>query len=140
MDKNQKNKTTDTETIRTTPFTDEELEFFRQLIEERRNEAEDEIERLRSQLKNEAEYDEQDNAYSFHMADAGTDAMEREKIYLMIDRQQKYLGYLNRALERIDNKTYGICKVTRKPIARERLEAIPHTEISVEAKLQSKRR
>lgn len=123
-----------------TPFDDKELEYFRQIIEERRNEAQEEIERLRYQLQNEAEHDEQDNAYSFHMADAGTDAMEREKIYMMMDRQQKYIGYLNRALERIENKTYGICKVTRKPISKERLEAIPHTEISVEAKLQSKRR
>ena len=118
-----------------TPFSDEELEFFRNLILERRHEAQLEIERMRSQLQNEADQDEKDNAYSFHMADAGTDAMEREKIYLMIDRQQKYIGYLNRALDRINNKTYGVCKVTGKPINKERLEAIPHTEISVEAKL-----
>ena len=141
MEKNQKrSKSNDSDTIIKTPFSDKELEYFRQLLEDKRSEAEDEIDRLRNQLKNEAEQDEQDNAYSFHMADAGTDAMEREKIYLMIDRQQKYLGYLRRALERIENKTYGICKVTGKPIDRERLEAIPHTEISVEAKLQSKRR
>ncbi|HNR67204.1 MAG TPA: TraR/DksA C4-type zinc finger protein [bacterium] len=123
-----------------TPFSDEELEHFRNLILERRQEAQREIERMRNQLQNEADQDEKDNAYSFHMADAGTDAMEREKIYLMIDRQQKYIGYLNRALERIDNKTYGICKVTGKPIDKERLEAIPHTEISVEAKMESKKR
>ncbi|MBN1543503.1 TraR/DksA C4-type zinc finger protein [candidate division KSB1 bacterium] len=123
-----------------TPFSEEELAYFRNLILERRKEAQLEIERMRNQLKNENDEVDKDNAYSFHMADAGTDAMEREKIYLMIDRQQKYIGYLNRALERIENKTYGICKVTGKPINKERLEAIPHTEISIEAKLESKRR
>jgi RNA polymerase-binding protein DksA len=122
-----------------TPFSDKELDYFQGLLENRRADAEKEIENLKNQLQNEAENDEQDNAYSFHMADAGTDAMEREKIYMMIDRQRKFIGYIDRALERIKNKTYGICKITGKPIAKERLEAIPHTEISVEAKLESKR-
>ena len=74
------------------------------------------------------------------MADAGTDAMEREKLYLMLARLRKFVGYLDRALERIENKTYGICKVTGKPIAKERLEAVPHTEISIEAKLSQQRK
>ena len=77
-----------------------------------------------------------DSAYSLHMADAATDAMERERIYITIDREQKLIGYLNRALQRIENKTYGICRATGKAIAKERLEAIPHTEISIEAKLR----
>jgi len=101
----------------------------------------DDVEQLRAQLADSREQAENDTAYSFHMADAGTDAMEREKVYLMIARQQKYVGYLDRALERIENKTYGICKVTGKPISKERLIAVPHTEISIEAKLaqQNKR-
>jgi RNA polymerase-binding protein DksA len=123
-----------------TPFTDEELEHFRLLILEKREEANHQIELYLNQLQNEATSDEQDNAYSFHMADAGSDMMDREQMYMLIDRQRKYIGYLDRALERIDNKTYGICKVTGKPISKERLEAIPHTEISVEAKLQEKQR
>jgi DnaK suppressor protein len=53
----------------------------------------------------------------------------------MIAREQKYVGYLDRALERIQNKTYGVCKVTGNTISKERLEAVPHTEISIEAKL-----
>ncbi len=122
-----------------TPFNDEELEYFRGLIEERRTSAHEDIEQMRAQLEDAREQAENDTAYSFHMADAGTDAMEREKLYLMIARQQKYVGYLDRAIDRIDNKTYGVCKVTGKPIAKERLEAVPHTEISIEAKLKQKR-
>lgn len=122
-----------------TTFSDEELEHFRLLILERRESAVEDIDRMRSQLEDAREQAENDTAYSFHMADAGTDAMEREKLYLMIARQQKYVGYLDRALERIENKTYGVCKVTGKPISKERLEAVPHTEISIEAKLKQKR-
>ena len=120
-------------------FSEEELEEFRLLIHEKRTAAMEEIERMKAQLQDAREQSEGDSAYSFHMADAGTDAMEREKLYMMIARQQKYIGYLDRALERIENKVYGICKVTGQPIARERLMAVPHTEISIEAKLKQKR-
>lgn len=118
---------------RRTPFSEAELEEFRQLILRKRAEAMEEVEAIRAQLEDAREQDS-DSAYSFHMADAGTDAMEREKLYLMISRQQKYIGYLDRALERIENGTYGICKVTGKPIQKERLLAVPHTELSIEAK------
>ena len=121
---------------RITPFNDEELAFFSQLILSKRAAALEDIERMKSQLVDSREQAESDTAYSFHMADAGTDAMEREKLYLMMARQQKYVGYLERALDRINAKTYGICKVTGKPISKNRLEAVPHTEISIEAKLQ----
>jgi DnaK suppressor protein len=124
---------------RKTHFSDEELQYFADLIEQRRVAAVEDVERMRAQLEDAREQAENDTAYSFHMADAGTDAMEREKLYLMIARQQKYIGYLDRALDRIENKSYGICKVTGKPIAKERLEAVPHTEISIEAKLKQKK-
>lgn len=121
----------------TTPFSEEELQEFRELIIQKRGDAQEDIDSMRAQVED-ARDNESDSAYSFHMADAGTDAMEREKLYLMISRQQKFIGYLDRALERIDAGTYGICKVTGKPIAKERLRAVPHTEISIEAKLKQK--
>lgn len=117
-------------------LSNEELNYFRQLILLNLATAKNEIERLRgSLLKDNMEKEEHASAYSWHMADAGTDAMEQEKIYLMIDRQQKLVTYLSRALERIKNKTYGICRITGRPISKERLEAIPHTDLSLEAKL-----
>ncbi len=134
----KKKSTVETEE-RLTPFTDEELEHFRQIILEKRHNAIEDIERMKLQLEDSREQAENDSAYSFHMADAGTDAMEREKLYLMVARQQKYVGYLDRALERIKHKTYGVCRVTGKPISKERLEAVPHTEISIEAKLKQKK-
>jgi RNA polymerase-binding protein DksA len=79
------------------------------------------------------------SAYSFHMADQGTDAMEREKAFLFISRDEKYLKQIDAALERVDNGTYGICRVTGKDIAKERLEAVPTTTISYEAKVNAER-
>ncbi len=126
------------EAERETPFSEEELEHFKELLLQRRREAKEEIEQMREQIEQAKEQAGDDSAYGVHMADAGTDAMEREKLHLMIARQQKYIGYLERALERIENKTYGICRVTGEPIAKERLEAVPHTEISIEAKREEK--
>ena len=123
-----------------TMFSAEELSYFRGLIDAKRASAQDDIERMRAQLADAREQAEGDTAYSFHMADAGTDAMDREKLYLMVARQQKYVGYLDRALDRIENGTYGICKVTGEQIAKERLEAVPHTEISIAAKLEQKKK
>ena len=125
--------------VATTPFDDDVLAYFRELILDKRMRALEDVTKMQAQIKDSRDRSESDSAYSFHMADAGTDAMEREKLYLMLARQQKYIGYLERALERIDNRTYGVCKVTGNPISRERLEAVPHTEISIEAKLKQKR-
>jgi RNA polymerase-binding protein DksA len=130
---------TTTDQASETPFSEAELQHFKELILERRRKAKDDVERMRNQIGDAKEQAGDNTAYSFHMADAGTDAMEREKLHLMIARQQKYIGYLDRALERIKNGTYGICKVTGKPIAKERLEAVPHTEISIKAKKEQKK-
>lgn len=123
-----------------TSFSKKELQHFMELIVDKRHSAQEDIDGMRGQLADAREQAENDTAYSFHMADAGTDAMEREKLFLMIARQQKYIGYLDRALERIENRTYGVCKVTGQPISKERLEAVPHTEISIEAKLQQQKK
>lgn len=121
------------------PLSVEDLAFFENLLMDRRRTAVEEIESMRAQLEDAREQSENDTAYSFHMADAGTDAMEREKLYLMMARQQKYVGYVDRALDRIKKGTYGICKVTGKAIPKERLMAVPHTEISIEAKRKQSR-
>lgn len=130
--KNKKDK----EQERVTPFTDEELEYFRDIIVKKREEAQQELESLQSSLKDSMENANDESAYSFHMADAGTDAQEREKTYMLYNRTRKFVRYLDDALKRIDNKTYGVCKVTGKKISKGRLEAVPHTQLSIEAKLK----
>lgn len=121
---------------RVSPYSDEELEYFRKIILKKREEAEKELESLQSTLRDSMENASDESAYSFHMADAGTDAQEREKTYMLFNRTKKFIRYLNDALKRIDNKTYGVCKVTGKKIAKGRLEAVPHTQLSIEAKLK----
>lgn len=121
---------------RVSPYSDEELEYFREIIVKKRDEAEQELESLQNSLRDSMENASDESAYSFHMADAGTDAQEREKTYMLYNRTRKFIKYLDDALKRIDNKTYGICKVTGKKISKGRLEAVPHTQLSIEAKLK----
>lgn len=128
-----------TSPARTTPLSDVELAEFRALIESKRRAALDEVEQMREQLRSDNEAGG-DSAYSMHMADAGTDASDRERTLQLIARQQTFVGHLDRALRRIENGTYGVCKVTGNAIAKERLMAVPHTETSIEAKRQQQRR
>jgi len=121
---------------RVSPYSDEELEYFREIIIKKRDEAEQELTTLQNLLRESMENASDESAYSFHMADAGTDAQEREKTYMLFNRTKKFIRYLDDALKRIDNKTYGVCKVTGKKIAKGRLEAVPHTQLSIEAKLK----
>jgi len=129
-------KSTSDNEKRISPYNDEELEYFRQIIIKKRDEAEQDLEMLHSSLRDSMENNTDDSAYSFHMADAGSDAQEREKTYMLYNRTRKFIKYLDEALVRIDNKTYGLCKVTGKKISKGRLEAVPHTQISIEAKLK----
>ena len=125
-------------TERRSPFSTDELAFFRTLIQGKLRDTTDDIASIRHQLDDAKEQADNDTAYSSHMADAGTDAMEREKLYLHLARQQKYAGHLKRALDRIQARTYGVCKITGKPIEKARLIAVPHTETSMEAKTGGK--
>jgi len=127
------------ETDRRTPFSDEELDEFRALIEAKRESAVADIAAARAQLTDSQQADN-DSTYSFHMADAGTDAAGRESLYQSIGRLQAFVGHLDRALGRIENKTYGVCRISGEPIPKERLRAVPHTETTVAAKLDEQRK
>jgi DnaK suppressor protein len=121
---------------RISPYNDEDLEYFRDIILKKRDEAERDLAMLQQSLRDSTENASDDSAYSFHMADAGSDAQEREKTYMLFNRTKKFIKYLDDAMVRIQNKTYGVCKVTGATISKGRLEAVPHTQISIEAKLK----
>ncbi len=121
---------------RVSPYSDKELEHFREIIIKKMEDAQEELDALQRSLRESMENASDESAYSYHMADAGTDAQEREKTYMLFNRTKKFLKYLDDALSRIDNKTYGVCKVTGKKISKGRLEAVPHTQLSIEAKLK----
>lgn len=112
-------------------LSDEELEYFRGIILKKREEVLRNIERLEEiTIKDESHYDSRqlDSNYSLHMADVGTDSQEREKAFLWLARENKFLGHLNSAIDRINRKEYGFCIECGERIPRERLEEVPHTQ------------
>lgn len=119
-----------------TYLSDKDLEFFKELIMEQKNEILENARRLRESLidENTGEYVGDNSTFSMHMAEQGTDEMEREKLYMFIQRDEKHLFYLENALERIAKKTYGLCISCGKHISKGRLEAVPITSHCINCK------
>jgi len=116
-------------------YSDAELSEFRELINKKLEAAKKELAYLQGLItrKDEMGGDETDNRY-MTMEDGGM-SMEREQLSQMASRQIQYIDHLEKALIRIENKTYGICRVTGKLIDKARLRAVPHATLSLEAKL-----
>jgi len=114
----------------------EDKEFFRKLILQKRAELMKELGYLKETSLETTmdEYSGDNSTYSFHMADQGTDAQEREKAFMLASREGKFLAYLDRALERIEDGSYGFCSECGNPIAKKRLEAVPHARMCVDCK------
>ncbi len=121
-------------------YSDEDLEMFKTIILEARSEALDELRMLYERLEDLTNYDfaEESMIYSMHMAEQGSEAMEKEKTYAQIQRIKDYIKKLDDALERIKDKTYGICRVCGILIAKERLLAVPITTLSASYKIHQK--
>ena len=105
----------------------DDLAYFRKLLTEKRIQANANLEELErvSRSDDAQESSEDRSAYSLHMADRGTDAMEREKNLLLAQREGNYIDYLDEALQRIEEGTFGLCRVCGGEIGRPRLEAVP---------------
>ena len=108
-------------------WTKPELKNFKTLILEKRNTVEKELESSREKADEVLKNNSVNAIYSSHMADASTDQQEMEKNYYMVDRENKFLQYLNHALEMIEDGTFGICAVCGELIDKERLQEVPHT-------------
>ncbi len=131
-------------------YSKKDLEDFRKVILEKRNEIIEQLQALKDQMMDPTtgQYVNENSPYSLHMAEQGTDAMEREKLYLWAQRENKFLGYLDDALQRIENGTYGICiECIDEPqhlcptcplIPKERLMAVPHTQHCLQVKQNMK--
>ena len=119
-----------------TYLTDKDLQFFTELIIEQKNEILENARRLRESLidENTGDYVGDHSTFSMHMAEQGSDEMEREKAYMFIQRDEKHLFYLENALERIAKKTYGLCVSCGKSISKARLEAVPITSHCINCK------
>ena len=117
-------------------YNDGELKEFKQLINDKLGAAKIELHNLQAMLNHSEEHGTDDTAGTFKMLEDGSESMAKEEAAQLASRQKKFIDQLENALIRIENKTYGICRVTGKLIPKERLRAVPHTTQSMEAKLQ----
>lgn len=117
-----------------TRYSDAELEEFRQIILEKLERAQKEYESLRSIVSNAEGNDVNDTSPTFKTLEEGASTLMKESQGQLAQRQMKFIQHLQAALVRIENKTYGICRETGKLIPKERLRAVPHATLSIEAK------
>jgi len=115
-------------------YSDEDLEEFRELIEAKLKEAKEDLLLLRESLSHKGDHGTDDTSRSFNMMEDGSETMMREEMAQLAVRQEKFVKNLENALRRIENKTYGVCRVTGNLIRKERLKLVPHATLSIEAK------
>lgn len=119
-----------------TRYSEEELQEFRQIINEKLEVARKSYNEMMRQLMNADSNSDSDTAPTYKILEEGTDAMEKEQLISMAQRQQKFIQGLEAALVRIENKTYGIDRLTGELIPKERLRVVPHATLSVASKIQ----
>ncbi|HZJ79159.1 MAG TPA: TraR/DksA C4-type zinc finger protein [Dysgonamonadaceae bacterium] len=123
-----------------TKYSDAELEEFKAIISEKLEAAKREFENLRSTVMNANENDTEDTSPTFKNMEEGASTLSKEDAGRLAQRQMKFIQNLQAALIRIENKTYGVCRETGKLIPKERLRAVPHATLSIEAKEGQSRR
>ncbi|MCB0819363.1 MAG: TraR/DksA family transcriptional regulator [Bacteroidetes bacterium] len=119
-----------------TRYSTEELEEFRGIIENKLEEARRDYDLLKSAFSNKDDHGTDDTSPTFKLLEEGSDVLSKEETGQLAARQKKFIENLEAALVRIQNKTYGICRVTGKLIPKERLRVVPHATLSIEAKNQ----
>jgi len=117
-----------------TRYTDEELAEFRELIMQKLEKARKDYDTLKASITNSESNDTQDTSPTFKVLEEGASTLSKEESSKLAQRQQKFIMHLEAALLRVQNKTYGICRETGKLISKDRLRAVPHATLSIEAK------
>lgn len=115
-------------------FSDQDLANFKVLIQEKIDKAKHDLELIKSAYMNDLDNGTEDTSPTFKAFDEGSSVMSKESNSQLAIRQEKFIRDLKNALIRIENKTYGICRVTGKLINKKRLELVPHATLSIEAK------
>jgi RNA polymerase-binding transcription factor DksA len=118
-----------------TRYSDEELEEFRSIIMDKLQKARLDYDMLKSSVMNSDGNDVADTSPTFKVLEEGAATLSKEEAGRMAQRQMKFIQSLEGALVRINNKTYGVCRETGKLIQKERLRAVPHATLSMEAKM-----
>ena len=117
-----------------TRYSDAELEEFRTIIMEKLDKAKKDYDLLREGISNSEGNDVSDTSPTFKVMEEGASTLSKEEVGRLAQRQMKFIQSLQAALIRIENKTYGVCRETGKLISKERLRAVPHATLSIEAK------
>ena len=120
-------------------YSDKELVEFKELIHKKLEEATRDYELLKNTLSHKDDHGTDDTSPTFKLLEDGSDVLSKEETAHLAARQEKYNQNLKNALIRIENKTYGICRVTGKLIPKERLRSVPHATLSIDAKLEQNR-
>ncbi|MCI6314176.1 MAG: TraR/DksA C4-type zinc finger protein [Bacteroidales bacterium] len=115
-------------------YSDEELQEFKAIILDMLEKARAEYKTLRATMTRSDSNDIDDTAPSFKAMEEGAATLSKEETGLLVQRQYKFIQSLEAALVRIENKTYGVCRVTGKLIPKERLRLVPHATLTIEAK------
>ncbi|MBI2271575.1 MAG: TraR/DksA family transcriptional regulator [Bacteroidetes bacterium] len=119
-----------------TKYSDKELTEFKEIILGKLEEAQRDYELLKSTLSHKDDHGTDDTSPTFKLLEDGSDVMSKEETAQLASRQEKYIQSLQNALIRIENKSYGICRITGKLIPKERLRSVPHATTSIEGKMQ----
>jgi DnaK suppressor protein len=119
-------------------YTDTELQEFKELIHEKLKKAQSDYEMYKNSITMGDGNDTQDTSPTFKVLEEGAATLSKEEAGKLAQRQLKFIQYLQAALIRIENKTYGICRETGKLISKERLRAVPHATLSIDAKKNQK--
>ncbi len=117
-----------------TRYSDEELAEFKEIILQKLEKARKDYEILKSAITMDESNDTEDTSPTFKVLEEGASTLSKEEAGRLAQRQLKFIQHLEAALVRIENKTYGICRETGKLISKERLRAVPHATLSIEAK------
>ncbi|UJH90300.1 TraR/DksA C4-type zinc finger protein [Antarcticibacterium sp. 1MA-6-2] len=115
-------------------YSDAELAEFKELIQSKIKKAQEQLELYKSAYVNDGNNGTDDTSPTFKAFEEGSETLSKEANSQLAIRQEKFIRDLKNALIRIENKTYGICRVTGKLIAKERLKLVPHATLSIEAK------
>lgn len=119
-------------------YSDEELQEFKELILKKLEKARKDYDILKSAITLNESNDTQDTSPTFKVLEEGAATLSKEEAGRLAQRQQKFIQHLEAALVRVENKTYGVCRETGKLISKERLRAVPHATLSIEAKNNQK--
>lgn len=122
-----------------TRYSDVDLEEFKAIITDKLDKAIKDYDLLKGAVMNTDGNDDADTAPTFKVLEEGASTLSKEEAGQLAQRQMKFIQHLRAALVRIENKTYGVCRETGKLIPKERLKAVPHATLSIEAKSAGKR-